>query len=117
MAKRHTEHDIQASCVTYFKMRFPTCECIAIPNEATHMRSYYFQAAGLRLGAADLLLLFPTKEYKIPVVFVEFKTKYNKQSIEQVDFQESVTGLGYQYYVVHSLDEFIKMLDNLKTFY
>jgi hypothetical protein len=81
------------------------------------MRSYYFQAAGLRLGAADLLLLFPTKEYKIPVVFVEFKTKYNKQSIEQVDFQESVTGLGYQYCVVHSLDEFIKMLDDLKTFY
>lgn len=55
-------------------------------------------------GASDTVII-TDKE----VIFCEFKAGKNRQSLEQKLFQQQVTELGYKYWLVYSLDEFIKL--------
>lgn len=101
MQSKQTEHDIQASAVSWFKLNRPDGVIFSIPNEATHERSYYFQASGMLKGAADIVVILCNK-----VLFFEFKRKYHYQTPEQLDFQRNVEANGFQYYVVNSLADF-----------
>jgi len=85
-------------------------EIICVPNEVTHYSSNKWQAVGMRKGCSDLIVVLKGK-----VIFVELKTPQNKQSYEQVGFQRSVENLGYEYYVVRSLDEFIYVIKHAYT--
>lgn len=101
MPNSSSEHDIQAVSVSWFKQNYPDGVLFSVPNEATHTRSYYFQASGMLKGAADIVVIMHNL-----VIFFEFKTKYHYQSPEQIEFQRGVEVNGFQYYVVRSLEEF-----------
>ena len=106
-----TERDIQKLCVEYFRKVYQgQGEIICVPNEVTHYSSNKWQAVGMRKGCSDLIVVLKGK-----IVFVELKTPQNKQSYEQVGFQRSVENLGYEYYVVRSLDEFIYVIKHAYT--
>lgn len=101
-----TEREIQKLCIEWFKATYGSDgECICVPNEVTHYSSNKWQAVGVRKGCSDLIIVLKGK-----VLFVELKTPQNKQSYEQIGFQRSIENLGYQYYVVRSLDEFIYVI-------
>lgn len=106
-----TEREIQKLVVEWFRATYKDKgEIICVPNEVTHYSSNKWQAVGMRKGCSDLLVILKGK-----VIFVELKTPQNKQSYEQVGFQRSVENLGYEYYVVRSLDEFIYVLKHAYT--
>lgn len=60
-----------------------------------------FISTGLMGGVSDLIVLFPNK-----CIFVECKTKIGKQSDKQKDFQQIVEALGFEYWLVRSLEDF-----------
>jgi hypothetical protein len=46
-------------------------------------------------------------------VFVEMKDATGKQSPGQIEFEQTVTNLGFEYYLIRSVDEFKLTIENL----
>jgi len=107
------EHQIQVAIVNYCKYnRIPI---FAIPNGG---HRYYSVAIKLKKegvvsGVADLFVYQPMNQYS--GLFIEVKYEYNKQSENQKVFEKNVKQLGYQYKLVYSLDDFIKVWDEYRT--
>lgn len=66
-----------------------------------------FQSMGLLSGASDLNVIMPNGK----LIFVEVKFGKNKQSDSQKEFQKRVEKLGFDYWLVYSLDEFIILVE------
>lgn len=60
---------------------------------------------GMRSGASDSIVCVPSK-----VLFVEFKTSIGRQSKEQKEFEEIIKGLGLEYHLIRSLEEFQQLI-------
>jgi hypothetical protein len=63
---------------------------------------------GLPAGFADLLVLCRNGR----AIFVETKSKNEKQRDAQKEFQERVTNLGYEYYTIGTRTEFDDIINN-----
>jgi hypothetical protein len=59
------------------------------------------KATGLVAGVSDLIIVQPNR-----VIFLELKDTNGRQSNEQKLFQEKVTALGFEYWLIRSLEEF-----------
>jgi hypothetical protein len=59
------------------------------------------KATGLVAGVSDLIIVQPDR-----VIFLELKDTNGRQSNEQKSFQEKVTALGFEYWLIRSLEEF-----------
>ena len=73
-----------------------------------------YRVKGCPKGTADLLILYNHKD-RIPPsfprpIFVEFKSSKGKQTEEQAIFERDVESLGYEYYLIRSLDELMEVL-------
>lgn len=66
------------------------------PREAVKLK-----ATGLVAGVSDLIVLQPNR-----IIFVEVKFGKGRQQANQVDFENKVKALGFEYYLVRSLEEF-----------
>lgn len=97
-----TEYEIQCSIVKWFRITYKDGIIFSVPNEAGWRNSNRYIASGMLSGVSDLVVIMKNK-----VIFFEVKTKQGKQSMEQLNYQQQVESLGFQYYVVRSLDEFI----------
>lgn len=78
------------------------------PNELAGKdpkRMRHFVAMGLRSGVSDLILLLPGR-----VIFMEVKTSTGRQSDNQKKFEKKVTELGFEYFLVRSVDEVREIL-------
>lgn len=85
----------------------------ATPNGGTRniKEAMSLKASGVLSGVSDLILILPNGK----LVFVEVKHGKNKQSEAQVEFQNRVENLGFEYLLVYSLEDFIdKILFLLK---
>lgn len=79
------------------------CAILSIPNDSINaIETKRKKNTGLLVGASDLVLLLPNKN----TIFVEVKHGKNKQSPNQIDFQNRVEKLGFQYWLVYSLEQF-----------
>ncbi len=65
-------------------------------------------ATGMLPGASDMIVIFPNT-----VVFVEVKTDIGRQSDVQKEFERRVNDLGFDYWLVRSLEEFKTKLPSL----
>lgn len=106
------ESKIQQEIVIWFRNNYclktckPKCTIFSVPNERNNKKEMMFmKATGLLSGVSDLIVVQPGR-----VIFVECKDEKGRQSETQVDFQETVTALGFEYYVVRSLEEFKKII-------
>jgi len=96
--------------VAWFKNEFclkyhsPRYEIFSVPNEATY-KNNQFKSTGVRNGVSDLIILLTNK-----VLFIEMKDVNNTQSEQQKDFEKVVLNLGFEYYVVRSLEQFKKLI-------
>jgi len=87
-----------------------------------------YKVRGCPKGTSDLLILASSKEAYLDLVdakkvtctikekayprplFVEFKAEKGKQTVEQATFEYDVAQLGYEYWLVKSLDDLIRIL-------
>ena len=109
MKLKQSENEIQRSIVNYFKHQYKKYCIFAVPNggsrnviEATKMK-----ATGTLAGVSDLIVLLPNK-----CLFIEVKTDTGKQSDKQKEFENTVKILGFEYYVVRNLNDFILIINN-----
>jgi hypothetical protein len=83
----------------------------SVPNEnagggkGAMIRMQKYRAMGLRPGVSDLVVLLPSR-----IVFIEVKTATGRQSENQKRFEALVTSLGFEYYVVRSVDDVSNVL-------
>lgn len=111
---KHTEHDIQAACIKWFRLQYPRLAPLlfAVPNGTNKSKTarMMFKAEGLTAGVSDLLFLLPRGGYH--GLCIEMKTRTGRQSAEQKAWQAAVEAQGYLYVVIRSLDEFMKIITN-----
>lgn len=105
--RKKTEHNIQKSIVRWFRKEYPEYIVFSTNNEACYKRKTYFTEAGMLNGLADLVIVLPNK-----IIFVELKTEKTKQSPSQKEFEVKINSLGYNYYIIRSLDDFKELIKN-----
>lgn len=108
------EHRIQASCIRWFRLKYPQLRNIlfAVPNAARRSarNGAYMKEEGMLPGVADLILLKSNRFYG--ALCIEMKKPGEYQRPVQKEWQKECEANGNKYVVVKSLDEFIDVVDN-----
>jgi hypothetical protein len=84
----------------------------SIPNGGTRnkLEALTLKSTGLLKGASDMVLIFPNGK----LIFLELKIEKGIQSEEQKEFENRVNKLGFEYYLIRTLDSFKELtLNNL----
>lgn len=115
--RKQRESEIQQACVRWFDCQHPKyrLNLHSIPNEGarTPANGARIKKMGRRKGVADLFLALP-HYYVVGTYhgcYIEVKRPGEKQSPEQIAFQQAVEKQGYRYALVTSTDEFIKLIE------
>jgi hypothetical protein len=89
------------------KTKKPQYCIFSVPNGKTRniIEAKKLKATGLKAGVSDLIVLIPNK-----CIFIELKTETGKQSDKQKEFEQIVTNLGFEYYIIKSLEQFKKLI-------
>ena len=104
-----SEDNLQAQIVKYFnntyclKHHSPRCSIFSVPNGGfrNKIEAMKLVSTGMRAGVSDLIVLMPNR-----CIFVELKTEKGVQSDNQKEFEQTVNALGFEYYLVRSLETF-----------
>lgn len=105
--KQGEEYRLQQACVKWFRLQHPQYLCFSVPNESCWKNKNYFEQTGLLSGVSDLIVVLPNK-----VLFIEMKSKTGRQSIEQKQFQQHITELGFEYHLIRDFDTFHKLIQS-----
>lgn len=113
--KDKTEAKIQQEMFMWYKNNYclnhhnPKHVIFAVPNDSSSKEETMRKlATGMLPGASDLIVVQPNR-----VIFIEVKTDVGTQQDNQMQFEADVKALGFEYYVVRSLDHFKQtMLNN-----
>lgn len=104
-----TEEQLQQEVVIWFnnnyclKTQNERCMIFSVPNDSSNfMETKRKVNTGLLRGVSDLIVIIPNK-----ILFIELKTEKGVQSIVQKEFEERIIKLGFNYYLVRSLSDFI----------
>jgi hypothetical protein len=60
----------------------------------------------MKSGVSDLIVIIPNK-----ILFIECKDEKGKQRDQQIDFENNVKNLGFEYHLVRTLDKFQAIID------
>ena len=113
--RKELEAKHQQEIILYMnKNYFKTHIIFSVPNEIPYPLPpkimvdilSRLQQNGLLKGASDLVILCPDKRY----ITVEVKTSTGSQSPEQIIFQKRVELINGNYFLVRSLEDFIKQV-------
>lgn len=113
--KKQTEENLQARIVKSFTNKYclkhhkPRYVIFSCPNGGTRnsFEASRLKASGVLSGVSDLIVLLENK-----TLFIELKNgSKGSQSKNQKDFEIRVTELGFNYYLVRSLEGFKKVID------
>jgi hypothetical protein len=122
MKRKNVESSTQISCVKWFRMQFPEYGNLlfSIPNGGKRnvITAMILKAEGALAGVPDLFLSLPKLDSNMVWthgLYIEMKTCKGTQSKEQKDFMLRVRVHGYQYEVVRSVDDFIKVIKDYLT--
>lgn len=90
-------------CLEHHK---PRCVFYSIPNDSSSKEETMRKlATGMKAGAADCVFLMPNR-----CIFIEVKTDTGVQSDSQKEFEKQVKELGFEYYLIRSLEQIKKLL-------
>lgn len=105
---------IQQSCLIWFQNTYglnhhnPKMLMFSVPNEGkSAIEQMRKKAMGMKAGVSDTIIVLPNK-----VIFCEFKDEKGKQSDKQIQFEKDVRALGFEYWVIRSLDLFRININN-----
>ena len=109
---KKTEAKIQQEIVTWFtntyglKSHNPKCLIFSVPNEGKNAKEQmYKKMIGMKSGVSDLIVVMKSR-----LMFVEVKDDDGEQSDNQIQFENDTKSLGFEYYLIRSLDEFKAIL-------
>lgn len=102
-----TENQLQQQIIIWYKNNYQIKGLgliFSVPNGGSRhiLEAKTLKATGQMAGVSDLIILQPNGK----TIFVEVKTEKGIQLEKQKDFETTVTNLGFEYYLVRSLDEF-----------
>lgn len=107
---RHIESQIQQSCVTWFRLQYPSIARLlfAVPNGGARnaVEAGIMKGEGVTAGVSDLILLYPSSGFHSLCIEVKTSSKSSKQTDYQKKWQALVEAHGSKYIVCRSLDEF-----------
>ena len=113
---RHIESAIQRTCVTWFRLQYPSIGRLlfAVPNGGARNRTEaaIMKGEGVTAGVSDLILLFPCSGYHGLCIELKTKNRTSKQTETQKEWQGLVEREGYKYIVCRSFDEFQHEIEN-----
>lgn len=100
----HREHDIQVSCISWFRYEYPRYLIFAVPNGGSRhaIEAANMKREGVTAGVSDLIIVADHK-----VLFVEMKDRRGRQQESQREFQHKVEVLGHRYVLCRSIDDFM----------
>ena len=107
------EDIIQADIFSWYNNKYclkhhnPRHCIFSVPNggKRNKREAAKLKATGLRAGVSDLIVVQPNR-----CIYVEVKTATGEQSDKQKEFEQIVTALGFEYWLVRSLQDFINKL-------
>jgi len=109
------EAKIQSEIVMWFRNNYclrnhnPRYCIFSVPNERNNAAEVIrMKGTGLMKGVADLVVVMPNK-----IFFVECKAENGVLSEAQVEFGFIMDELGFDYFVIRSLDEFKRLFFTL----
>ena len=109
-----TENQLQQQIILWFSNNFclkshePRCMIFSVPNDSSNfMETKRKVNTGLLKGVSDLIVILPNK-----ILFIELKTEIGTQSQVQKDFEERITKLGNEYFLIRSLESFKSLILN-----
>ena len=109
-----TENKIQQQMFVWFQNNYSLKDNIkgifaSIPNDSKDAKEQMRKkATGMKVGHSDFNIYMNGKCY-----FFEVKTHNGVQSDSQKRFESEVKSLGFEYYIVRSLDEFKNKIKEL----
>ena len=105
---RDIEHQIQCSCVQWFRLQYPKYRhnLFAVPNggRRDETTAGKLKAEGVLAGVADLILLKRNDHYG--ALLIEMKTRSGHQAESQKQWQSLIERDGYKYVICRSLEDF-----------
>lgn len=106
-----SEDDIQATCVEWFRIKYPHLLIFSVPNGARTSMSVAvrLKRTGLLRGIPDLII---TTGIPGKLIFIEMKTKKTKPSSGQLQVHQKLRFLGFVVEVCHSFDQFQSVILN-----
>lgn len=113
---RHIESTIQKSCVTWFRLQYPSIGRLlfAVPNGGARnaREAAIMKGEGVTAGVSDLILLYGSGNYN--ALCIEFKTlsKSSKQTPLQKEWQALAEQYGNKYVVCRSFEDFQQEVQN-----
>lgn len=111
-----TENKIQQQMFVWFQNNYSLKDNIkgifaSIPNDSKDPKEQMRKkATGMKVGHSDFNIYMNGKCY-----FFEVKTPTGVQSDSQKRFESEVKSLGFEYYIVRSLDEFKNKIHYLES--
>jgi hypothetical protein len=116
---KKSEDKIQQECWMHLTNNYglkhhePRLLMFSVPNDSANITEQMRKkATGLVAGVSDTIIIFPNK-----VIFCEFKTPTGKQSDSQIDFENRVNKLGFEYWIVRDLEIFKNLVENARDLY
>lgn len=108
-----TEDQLQSKIFKYYHNKYCTKLndvphlIFSVPNGAhvSKREATKLKATGLLSGVSDLVIIQPKR-----CMFIELKLEKGRQQKSQIAFEHKIKNLGFEYHVVRSFDEFIKLI-------
>jgi ribonuclease HIII len=109
---KNLEHQLQVSCIKWFRWNYPHLLIFAIPNGShRHIAvARKLKAEGVVAGIPDLFIAIPNSEYN--GLFVEMKAGKNKTTEIQNEIINKLKSNNYAVEVCYSFDEFTNIINN-----
>ena len=105
---RQTESQLQKSCITWFRLQYPSIGRLifAVPNGGSRnaREAAKMKGEGVTAGVSDVILLKASDGYSS--LCVEFKTEKGRQQTTQKEWQQVVEDNGNKYVLCRSFDSF-----------
>lgn len=107
-----SEDALQQKCYVWFWNNYPHLRGLlfAVPNGGKRdgKTGKLLNLTGLVKGVSDLIFLYRTQTY-----LIELKVEERKQTKEQIVWQDLVEHHGFVYFVVRSLTDFKRLMNQL----
>ena len=102
-----TENQLQQQIIIWYKNNYQMHGkglIFSVPNGGSRhiLEAKTLKATGQMAGVSDLIILNPNGK----TIFVESKIEKGVQSDAQKLFQSKVEALGFEYYIIKSLEQF-----------
>ena len=108
-----SEFRLQSQCFVYHWNNYQAERGLLFAVNNNSNNSYQgavMKGMGVVAGVADMLYLSPTG-----MIALEFKTETGRQNVAQKIWQMQIESAGYKYFIVRSLDDFLKAINKPTT--